>query len=137
MALLGGGLGAALLQCDPLPSSSARITLGPAGGSLSFGPHRLVVPSGALAAPVAITAEIVSDRVNSVRFAPEGLEFSRSAALALSYANCAGLGLLLPKRVAYTDEALLILELLASIDLPRQQRVTGQLGHFSRYAVAY
>ena len=126
-----------LLQCAPLPSSSSTVVIGSDGGSIAFGPHLLVVPSGALSAPVAIKAEVVPGTVNSVRFQPEGLRFAKSAALTMSYRNCSGLGMLLPKKIAYTSELLSILELLQSVDLSGEKQVVGKLNHFSRYAVAY
>lgn len=132
-----GTVNALLLSCKPLSYSTTTATIGPEGGTLRFGPHALVVPPAALAAPVTITAEVISDNVNSVRFSPEGLQFARSAALTLSYSNCSGVGILPPKQVAYTSELLSILELLQSTDFPVSQRVTGKLTHFSRYAVAY
>lgn len=132
-----GGLNALLLSCSPLPYAKSTVTLGTAGGSVSVGPHTLVVPAGALSGPVTISAEIISENVNSVRFSPEGLQFQKAAALTMSYSNCSGLGMLLPKKVAYTNELLTILELLQSVDLAGQKKVTGQLNHFSRYAVAY
>jgi hypothetical protein len=75
--------------------------------------------------------------VNFVRFKPEGLQFERSAALTMSYANCNLLGKLLPKRIAYTTDKLVILEYLLSLDLLNLKTVTGQLNHFSGYAVAW
>lgn len=126
-----------LLQCAPLPYSTKTVVIGPGGGTITFGPHSLVVPSGALANPVAITAEVVSGKVNSVRFQPEGLRFAAPAVLTMSYSNCSGLGMLLPKKIAYTSELLSILELLQSVDLSGQRVVVGKLNHFSRYAVAY
>jgi hypothetical protein len=70
-----------------------------------------------------------------VRFSPEGLHFERPTELTLSYENC--LDLPLPKRVAYTDEGLRILELLRSRDVQSKRTVSGTVDHFSRYAVAY
>jgi len=55
----------------------------------------------------------------------------------MSYRNCSGLGMLLPKKIAYTSELLSILELLQSVDLSGEKQVVGKLNHFSRYAVAY
>lgn len=136
-SFLLGGLNAVLLSCTPLPYSRSSATIGSAGGSLRIGPHTLVVPQGALNGPVTISAEIISGSINSVRFSPEGLQFLKAAPLTMSYSNCSGLGMLLPKKIAYTSEILSILELVQSIDLAGQQRVTGQLKHFSRYAVAY
>src|SRR5262245_61028217 len=127
-----------LLQCRPLPYAAATKTIGPAGGYIDIGPHRLVIPAGALNAPVTITAEAPVGTVNSVRFEPEGLEFEQSAYLTMSYANCDLLGRLLPKRIAYvTDDLGSILYYLLSLDNIWAKKVTGQLDHFSRYAVSW
>lgn len=126
-----------LLQCTPLPSTTASGTFGPRGGTLRVGPHTLVIPRGALRQRVTITAEIPSDPVSSVRFAPHGLEFDRPASLTLSYSHCRGVGLLLPRRVAYTTDFLEILEFLRTYDNVRQKTVTAPLDHFSRYAIAW
>ncbi|HXE57989.1 MAG TPA: hypothetical protein VNK43_08305 [Gemmatimonadales bacterium] len=128
-----------LLQCTPLPYARVERVIGPAGGVLSVGPHVLTVPPGALDRPVAITAELPSDRVSSVRLSPHGLEFApgRPARLSLSYAHCQGAGILLPKRIAYITESLDLIALLRSIDNPFQRRVSAELEHFSRYAVAW
>ena len=135
LGLAGGNI--QLLTCSPLPYAKSSASIGSEGGTLVFGPHTLVVPRGALANRVTITAEVIPDSVNSVRFSPEGLQFAKSAALSLSYSNCFGMGMQLPKQVAYTSESLSILELLQSVDSLAQRRVVGQLKHFSRYAVAY
>ena len=137
--LLGTGVGSALLTCTPLPYARTEQTVGPAGGTIVVGPHRLVVPAGALASPVLITAEAPSDSVNSVRLLPHGLTFApgRPARLTLSYANCSLLGQLLPKRIVYTTDLLEILQWLLSVDEPLARRVSTSLEHFSRYAIAW
>src|SRR5262249_53783349 len=123
-----GGLDAVLLNCSPLPYSSSSATIGPEGGVLNVGPHKLVVAPNALSRPVTITGEVVPGTVNSVRFSPEGLHFNGTGTtLTMSYSNCSGLGMLLPKKVAYTSELLSILQILSSVDLSGQQRVVGQL----------
>jgi hypothetical protein len=124
-----------LLSCSQQQYVSVTKVVGPAGGSIVVGSHRLVIPAGALARNYTIRAEQVPYRVNSVRFSPEGLKFARPAKLSLSYANCSPL--LLLKRVVYTDELLRILELVPSIDNLRTKTVTGDIRHFSRYAVAW
>jgi hypothetical protein len=142
--LLGGTLGTvtntlnstvSLLTCSSLPYRKTTKTIGAEGGTITVGEHQLVVPRGALKRKVTITAEQMSGRANSVRFSPEGLHFERPTELTLSYANC--LTLPLPKRIAYTDERLNILELLFSRDARGKRTVTGPVDHFSRYAVAY
>jgi hypothetical protein len=134
---LSSGVNALLLNCSPLPYSSSSASIGPAGGVLTVGPHVLMVPLNALTSRVTITGEVISGNVNSVRFSPEGLKFRKNAVLVMSYSNCSGLGMLLPKKIAYTSELLSILELIQSVDLAGQKKVTGQVKHFSRYAVAY
>ena len=126
-----------LLRCTPLPYASASKVIGPDGGQLRVGPHTLTIPAGALAQPVLITAEAPSETVNSVRFSPQGLVFARPAALTMSYANCNLLGRLVPKHIAYTTDDLTILSYLLSLDNLFQKQVTGQLQHFSRYALAW
>ena len=142
--LLGGTLGTvtntlsatvSLLTCRSLPYQKASRTIGAEGGTISVGRHRLVVPRGALTRKVTITAEQMPGTSNSVRFSPEGLRFERPAEVTLSYENC--LNLPLPKRIAYTNEGLKILELLLSRDARSSRTVTGPVNHFSRYAVAY
>ena len=137
-SLIGGLLQATgLLQCTAMPTATATQTVGPAGGVINVGPHRLSIPAGALGAPVTITATAPSDNVNRIQFQPEGLVFQRSAALTMSYANCSLLGKLLPKQIAYTDDALNILSYLLSLDNLFAKNVTGKLNHFSNYAIAW
>ncbi len=120
-----------------MPTATATQTVGPAGGVIRIGPHALSIPAGALDAPVTITATAPSDKVNRVQFQPEGLVFRRSAALTMSYANCSLLGKILPKRIAYTTDALAILSYVVSLDNLFAKNVTGKLNHFSNYAIAW
>ena len=124
-----------LLACEAQQYVVAEKTIGPNGGSLSIGRHKLEIPRGALASDVRIIGEQVSGGVNSVRLSPEGLRFAKPVRLILDYRNCASVKLL--KRLAYTDELLRILEVPPSEDYPEYEYVTGTIDHFSRYAVAY
>ena len=126
-----------LLQCTALPADSVTQTIGPEGGVIQVGGHALAIPPGALSEPVAITAIAPSDTVNRVHFEPQGLTFAQPASLTMSYANCDVLGSLLPKQIAYTTDALAILELLPSLDDLWGRTVTAHLGHFSDYAIAW
>jgi hypothetical protein len=136
-SLLGSLLNVALLRCSSLPSSSSTAVIGSAGGALQVGPHRLVIPAGALPGDVAITGEVISGTVNSVRFSPAGLRFAAPASLTMSYGNCPLARLLPLKKVAYTDDGLGILAVLRSLDNLARSEVTGRLDHFSRYAISY
>jgi len=134
-----GGLFAptGLLTCRPLPYDSRSQTVGPDGGTIQIGAHQLVIPAGALVSPTLITAVTPSGPGNAVRFQPEGLQFEQTAYLTMSYANCDLLGSLAPKRIAYTTDALDILEYLRSADNRFAQQVTGEVHHFSVYAIAW
>jgi len=124
-----------LLGCSPQAYATRTQVVGVNGGTIYVGTHKLVIPAGALNRNYTIRAEQVTNRVNSVRLSPEGLRFAKPAKLTLSYSNCSPL--LLLKRVVYTDELLRILELIPSLDNLRTKTVTGDIRHFSRYAVAW
>jgi hypothetical protein len=137
--LLGSLLRATgLLKCSDLPYASTTQTVGIAGGILNAGPHKLVIPPGALLRPTTITMTLPTGLgVNAVKFQPEGLRFQVPALLNMSYANCSLLGKLLPKRIAYTTDNLRILYYLLSLDNLFSKYVTGKLSHFSSYAIAW
>ncbi len=138
-SLIGGLLDATgLLKCSNLPYDSETKTIGALGGSISAGPHTLVIPPGALLNPTAITMTAPTGLgVNAVKFQPEGLRFATPAALTMSYANCSLLGKLLPKRIAYTDDNLNIISYLLSLDNLLSKNVTGKVNHFSDYVIAW
>src|SRR3989441_11306575 len=138
-SLIGGLLGpTGLLKCSNLPYASSTKTIGPLGGSISAGPHTLVIPPGALLNPTSITMTAPTGLgVNAVKFQPQGLRFTAPAVLTMSYANCSLLGILLPKRIAYTDDNLNIISYLLSLDNILSKRVTGKVNHFSDYVVAW
>ena len=137
--LIGGLLGATgLVKCSALPYASSTATIGPAGGTISAGPHKLVIPPGALAQVTTITMTAPSGLgVNAVKFQPEGLQFAVPAVLTMSYANCGVVGVLLPKHIAYTDDNLNILYYVLSLNNILSTGVTGKVNHFSDYVVAW
>lgn len=126
-----------LLNCRELPAATASETIGRRGGVLRVGRHTLYVPPGALNENVTITAEAPSSKTRHVRFEPHGLEFDRPVYLTLDYDGCSTLGLLLPKRIAYTNNLFDILQYLLSFDNLWTRKVTGRIDHFSAYAVAW
>ncbi|HKV50638.1 MAG TPA: hypothetical protein VJO52_05490 [Gemmatimonadaceae bacterium] len=134
-----GRLVGTLLQCTPQPFAADTEVVGRAGGVIRMGRHQLVIPAGALASPVRIIGSAPVDHVVSVEFQPEGLQFNPQhlPELTLDYSACPLVPVLLPKRIAYTDEKLNILSYLLSIDNLLQRRVSGRVHHFSRYAVAW
>lgn len=124
-----------LLMCQPQAYAVTTAVIGPQGGTISVGNHRLTIYENALSADVTITAEQIEGTVSSVRFSPEGLQLAVPAELTLSYQHCAPV----PgsKRVADTDDSLKILGSPVSVDISGSSEVTGEIDQLSRYAVAY
>lgn len=128
---------ASLVTCSDLPTKSQTRTIGPWGGTISAGPHKLSIPRGALERPTEITMTVTSSRgVNEVDFEPEGLEFEQPVSLTMSYANCDISDKEAPYGIAYVDNALNFRYYVASFDDMQGRRVTGSIEHFSTYAVA-
>ena len=126
-----------LLKCSPQDFDSTSQVIGPDGGTLTVGANTLTIPPGALSAPTQISGVVYPDSVNAIRFAPQGLVFQQPAQLVMSYANCGLLGSLIPRRIAYTTDDFFILQIIPSLDNALTRTVTGQVSHFSQYAIAW
>lgn len=127
---------AVITRCKPQPYASNSGWIGPKGGILRAGKHRLWVPAGALSEATWITMETPSGSLNRVVFGPEGLTFNDRypAHLVMSYQNCevspgAGQG------IAYVNESLSIIEVTASDDNQSSLTVDAKLLHFSDYVL--
>jgi hypothetical protein len=125
-----------LLRCEPREYQGDAEIIGPTGGTLHIGEHELVIPRGALTEETLISAEARTSSLVDVEFQPEGLTFQRPARLTLSYKNCE-VPPTLDLLVAYLGVGNKILEFPASEDYRSYSEVTGEINHFSRYAVAY
>ena len=139
-----GGKRGGLLRCtvnsdddeDEAESEAESELLGPEGGTIDAGRAKLVIPRGSLTDTVTITMEVIGDTVRAVRLLPQGLVFQSPAYLTLSYSDCQSVNGS-PKRIAYTSDAWMILEYEQSRDDAARNEVTGELNHFSNYAVAW
>ena len=139
-----GGKRGGLLRCtvnsdddeDEAESEAESELLGPEGGTIDAGRAKLVIPRGSLTDTVTITLEVIGDTVRAVRLLPQGLVFQSPAYLTLSYSDCQSVNGN-PKRIAYTSDAWMILEYEQSRDDAARNEVTGELNHFSNYAVAW
>ena len=125
-----------LLRCEPQEYDGEAKIIGPAGGELHAGDHKLVIPRGALLVPTIITAEAPTTSLIEVDFEPHGLVFEKRPVLTLSYKHC-----LQPEGeqhgVAYLSAQGDVLENLRSHDDRWLDQVEAWLEHFSRYAITY
>lgn len=126
-----------LLLCQPLDYDGATAIIGPEGGELRFGPHRLTIPSGALPYRTVVTAEAPTSLMVEADFSPHGLQFQKAVELRLDYDHCTQPLLPGAFRVVYLDDLLRILETPPSEDYRSSRWIRTWLGHFSKYAVAY
>jgi hypothetical protein len=136
-SLIGSLLGTPLqlLSCTVTTTSIGAKVIGPAGGTVVVGPHRLTVPPGALASPTLIQGVSLPGPISEVTFLPEGLQFQKPATLTLSYAACST-----PKStplVVYINILNSILETEPSKADATTKTVTASIRHFSAYAIAY
>ncbi len=129
---------AKLLYCNPRPEVVSRERIGPDGGTIWAGIHRLKVPAGSLSRPTMITMTAPSDTAATVTFQPEGLRFKAGlpATLTMSLNGCAtppvkNVG------IVYVDDLFTILEKLTTKWNGNSGTLQAELGHFSRYAVAW
>jgi hypothetical protein len=131
-----GGPEVQLMRCEPRDFSADAAIIGPDGGTLHVGPHELVIPKGALDHEELIVAEAPTSSLVDVRFAPEGIQFQKPAQLTLSYKDCVR-----PTSadlfVAYLGQGNRVLEVPPSVDMKVDDKVDADIGHFSRYAIAY
>ena len=132
---LAGALLNGVLACPTSQTYSTAKYVGPWGGTVYVGPHRLYIPPGALDRYVRIEAIAPAGDVTTLRFEPHGLEFDRPTLLTMSYEHC-GLLSSAPRKIVYVDGQLTVLEVLPSMDSYWRREVNGKLDHFSRYAVA-
>jgi hypothetical protein len=110
------------------------VAIGSKGGTVRVGGSELVVPAGALAQTVTITAHALPTTSASVQFAPEGLHFAKPATLRMDYSKCQTP--LFGVNIVYV-QADSVTEVEPSNNHPLFRFVAAQIGHFSSYAVAY
>jgi hypothetical protein len=131
-----GGPEIQLLRCEPQPYDADVAIIGPNGGTLHMGAHELVIPRGALDHEELITAEAPTSSLVDVEFEPQGLEFLKAAQLKLSYKGCVR-PTDMEFLVAYLGQGNQVLELPPSTDHKLDGDVEADIGHFSRYAIAW
>lgn len=124
----------AVIPCAPLPFSGSAQIVGPAGGVFYFGPHKLVVPAGALSEEISIAVMVKTTLETQVELLPHGTQFAVPVKLKLAYSQCVPAA---QHNVAYIDANGGLLEWTQVVDYPTYNFVVASLNHFSTYAVAY
>src|SRR5690606_31880864 len=125
-----------LVLCIPRAYDGDARIIGPEGGVIGVGSHRLTIPPGALDRPVVITAEAPVAFEVMLEFKPHGMTFRKRPTLSFDYTHCLRPSWL-QERVAYLGDDDEVLEWPESHDRTTLGRIDAQIDHFSRYAVAF
>jgi hypothetical protein len=118
------------LQCSVATTLTGSAVIGPNGGVLDVGPHRLIVPPGALTTTRTLSATVPAGNSIQIQFAPEGLHFQKPAGLILDASSCGSV----PNAV-YIDEIGGENEHLTAIFSNWWHVIAVPLDHFSLYAI--
>lgn len=76
------------LNCSPSKTAYGSALIGPSGGVLQIGTHKLIVPAGALTKKVLISGTVPEGRPFQVDLQPHGLQFRKAAGLILDATSC-------------------------------------------------
>jgi len=118
------------LACNVPSPLSGTALVGPSGGELDIGPHRLIVPPGALITPTEISGTIDSGSTVVIHFEPSGLQFKKPAGLIFDAASCGAV----PNAV-YLDEQGGFLERIQAVFSTWWHTIAAPIDHFSNYAI--
>ena len=124
-----------LVSCNVQTTHTGSAEIGPMGGVVWVGPHRLFVPPYALHEKVRITAVAPKGQYVQIQFEPEGLQFRKPTLLSMSYSECS---LLSPLRlkIVYVNDRFEILEVLPTVTSLLTRTANAPVDHFSRYMLA-
>jgi len=135
VGVVDGVLDLGLSNCPTSRTQSGSAWIGPYGGTVKIGPHRLYVPRGALKETVRISGVAPAGDYAQIKFEPEGLKFRQPTTLVMSYDDCRDVDLD-KLRIVYASDSLEILEVLPTVVSRRNETATTGLDHFSRYMLA-
>jgi hypothetical protein len=128
-----------LLPCRNDREQEETMTIGPDGGTLRLGEHRLVLPRGAVDREVRFTATLLADQFLKVDLRANGQEsyrFQRAASLTLSYGRCEPPADERRLRIFRIDAA--TNRVLADVGgevSPRERTITASLESLSTYTI--
>jgi hypothetical protein len=120
-----------VLNCVPKEPGSGSALIGPAGGDLIIGTHRLVVPPGALTKYVVISGTVPADESFKIDLQPHGLEFKKPAGLILDASSCGSV-----PTIVYLLDDVVASDPIAAIYSHFWHTIAAPIWHFSQYAIA-
>jgi hypothetical protein len=120
------------LYCTPKNAAYGSARIGPQGGTLYVGAHRLTIPAGALDRYVTISGSVPNDRPFEINLQPHGLQFRKAAGLVLDASSCT----IVPDIVYLVDQFTVSPPIVATYS-NWWHTIACPIWHFSGYAVAF
>jgi hypothetical protein len=120
------------MACTPRDPQYGTAVIGPSGGELVVGPHRLIVPPGALTRTIEISGTATEDGTPTIYLEPHGLQFKKPAGLILDASNCIDV-----PDVVYIDELGVAAEPIPAVYSTWWHTIAAPIDHFSGYEVAF
>lgn len=119
------------INCVPRFSATGAALIGPRGGTLWIGRHRLIVPPGALLEPVRISGSVPQGRPFEIDLQPHGLQFRKAAGLLLDASSCADV-----PDIVYLIDQYTVSPPIRAIYSNWWHMIACPIWHFSGYAIA-
>ena len=131
----GGALSVPYVVCDGNLSYSDSALIGPSGGRIAFGPHVLIVPSGALLTQTMISAQVPASDTIDVQLQPQNLTFAVQATLELSYEQCSPQPSAPVTIISVNDQLNTLLGTLPSTVSSATEAVSAPISQLGVYAI--
>jgi hypothetical protein len=126
-----GGQGSAStkpLACTVDAPLTGSALIGPRGGELDVGPHRLIIPPGALDSTTLVSGSVPQGSTLRIDFQPEGLHFRKPAGLILDASSCGAV-----PNALYLDEVDGLVEEIDAVYSAWWHTIAAPIDHFSGY----
>jgi hypothetical protein len=121
-----------MLNCTPRVTSHGSAVIGPRGGVLLVGPHKLVVPAGALRRSVTISGTVPEGKPFEIDLQPHGLQFHKAAGLVLDASSCTDV-----PTIVYLVDQVSVSPPIKALYSTWWMTIACPIWHFSGYAIAF
>ena len=119
------------INCVPRSSATGSALIGPRGGTLWVGRHRLIVPPGALLETVRISGTVPEGKPFEIDLQPHGLQFRKAAGLILDASSCIDV-----PTIVYLVDQYTVSPPIPAIYSNWWHAIACPIWHFSGYAIA-
>jgi hypothetical protein len=119
-------------NCTPKNAAEGTALIGPRGGVLNIGTHRLIIPAGALDRTVQISGSVPAGKPFEVDLQPHGLRFRKAAGLILDATSCTDV-----PPIVYLIDQYTVTPPIPAFYSNWWKAIACPIWHFSGYMVAF